>query len=120
MVDCPDSNCREDLLCRMNQRVKSSTLYLSLVLVITILLGIGTWIQTSYSDGQDKQQEAIERNAEGQRKCQDAISGVRTDIEVIKNKIIEVERKANKGETIQTEMLRILNKLESRSDGDND
>ena len=58
MVDCPDNSCREDLICRINQRVKGSVLYLGLVLIITVLLGVGTWIQTSYSGGQKKQANA--------------------------------------------------------------
>jgi peptidoglycan hydrolase CwlO-like protein len=115
-MECPDPSCREELKKEMTNFVKSSTVYAVIVILVTIILGLSSGVYLAYSGGQLKQDEAIEKTQKSHENCQRSISGLKTDVEVIKNKLEEVEKKVNKSEDIQFEMLRILNKLETRSD----
>ena len=107
MTDCPDADCRVDLINKIDSKVSVKILCWGMgVILLCIGLAYG-----AYSKGQDRHERQI-------AKCNEATAELSTTTAVIESSINGIKEELKKQSRGQDRMLRILMKLDGEDHDD--
>jgi len=123
MVECPDPKCRESIFQKineecnnirkcLNQKVSIGILTWSLIAMLSCVGIIAGISYTAYSRGQDEKQERIDN-------CQEATKSLDKSIAIITNDIEHIKESLQKQDTKQEQILKMLDRIERKSNGRN-
>lgn len=96
MPECPQADCREDLICRVNKRILRSTAMWAIGIIITIIGISGGLVYRGYSGGQETQNKAIEENRQKSQECKESQAELKTSMKYIEQKVQKLEDQSEK------------------------
>jgi len=139
-MKCPDPNCRESLLKEINDktntmkkcvsdemknvigslssRPKTRTLLVAIGILVTVGIAAGTWIYAGYSNAQDTQNKRLTNHSHQGEECQKQINLLKIGVAEIKKDVSAIDRRTQRSEDIQMQMLKILQKMNSNNNDD--
>ena len=85
-MDCPDPDCREDLLTRIGKCVKKHTLWITFIAVGLPLLGVnvGVWSEVTHLDDKYLTKKEMEEHIKDISVCKELMKRLPADMQEIR------------------------------------